>query len=123
MRIIDTILAGAVGLALIACSKDGAIMEFVQENDSLVAEIKKTDDPDAARKVFDSKEASLKAKLEPLKEARGFQVKEESMTALSKSLQDGVTTVCGLHISAIGDEAKSAKYKSLCEAYTAVMSM
>ena len=123
MRIVQWTAAALLAAAAMGCSKDGEVKEFVAENDSLVAEIKKTGDPDAARKVFDAKKDGLKAKLEPLKNARGFQVKEESMTALTKSLQDGVTTVCSLQISAIGDEAKSTKYKSLCDDYTSVMSM
>jgi len=123
MRIMKVVLVAFFGACALGCSRDGEVLEFVKENDSLVAEIKKSTDPDSARKAFDSKKDALKAKLEPLKNARGFQVKEESMTALTKSLQDGVTTVCSLQISAMGDEAKSSKYKRLCDDYTAVMSM
>jgi hypothetical protein len=123
MRIMNVVLVALVGVCALGCSKDGEVMDFVKENDSLVSEIKKSSDPDAARKAFDAKKDALKSKLEPLKNARGFQVKEESMTALTKSLQDGVTTVCSLQISAMGDEAKSTKYKSLCDDYTSVMSM
>ena len=123
MRIINVVLLAALGVSAFGCSKDGAVQEFVKENDSLVSEIKKSTDPDAARKAFDAKKDALKSKLEPLKNARGFQVKQESVAALTKSLQDGVTAVCSLQISAVGDEAKSAKYKSLCDDYTSVMSM
>ena len=123
MRIMNFVLVAALGVSAFGCSKDGEVLDFVKENDSLVAEIKKSTDPDGARRVFDAKKEALKAKLEPLKNARGFQIKQESMTALTKSLQDGVTTVCSLQISAMGDEAKSTKYKSLCDDYTSVMSM
>ncbi|HVJ20807.1 MAG TPA: hypothetical protein VM686_35600 [Polyangiaceae bacterium] len=123
MRIMNLVLVAALGASAFGCSKDGEVLDFVKENDSLVAEIKKSSDPDAARKAFDSKKDTLKSKLEPLKNARGFQVKEESMTALTKSLQDGVTTVCSLQISVMGDETKSTKYKTLCDDYTSVMSM
>ena len=116
-------VVAVLAVTTLGCSKDGEIKEFIQENDSLVAEIKKAGDPDAARKAFDGKKEALKSKLEPLKTARGFQVKEESMTALTKSLQDGVTSVCMLQVSAIGDEAKSTKYKSLCDDYTSSMSL
>jgi hypothetical protein len=123
MRIINCVLAVVLGASVVGCSKDGEVLDFVKENDALVAEIKKSTDPDSARKAFDGKKDALKSKLEPLKTARGFQVKEESMTALTKSLQEGVTTVCSLQITAMGDEGKSTKYKSLCDDYTAVMSM
>ncbi len=123
MRIVKWTALALLAAAALGCSKDGAVKEFVAENDSLVAEIKKTADPDAARKVFDSKKEGLRAKLEPLKNARGFQVKEESMTALAKSLQDGMNTVCSLEISALNDEGKSGKYKALCDDYTNAMKM
>jgi hypothetical protein len=122
MRIVNWMFAALLATASLGC-KDGAVREFIKENDSLVAAIKKAGDPDAARRVFDSKKEALRTKLEPLKTARSFQVKEESMTALTKSLQDGVTTVCSLPISAMGDEAKSNKYKSLCDDYTNAMSL
>jgi hypothetical protein len=123
MKQSSCVLVVLLGLAAIACSKDGEVQDFIKNNDALVSELKSAADPDAARKAFDSKKEALAAKLEPLKTARGFQVKEESMAALTKSLTDGVTTVCTLQISAMGDNEKSEKYKTLCTDYTNVMSM
>lgn len=108
-------------MAVSGCSKDAEVADFIKENESLVAEIKSTRDPDAARAAFDGKKDALRAKLEPLRTARGFQVKQESMTALTKNLASSVTSVCGLQISALGDAAKSAKYKALCDDYTQTM--
>jgi hypothetical protein len=110
-----------LGLVLAACSKNAEVQDFVKEQDSLVAEITATNDPDSARKAFDAKKDDLKAKLAPLKTARGFQVSKESMTALTTSLTNGVTSVCGLQLKAITDADKSAKYKALCDDYTATM--
>ena len=112
-----------LGLCLVfaACSKNAEVQDFVKEQDALVAEIAATNDPDSARKAFDAKKDDLKAKLAPLKTARGFQVSKESMTALTTSLTNGVTSVCGLQLKAITDADKSAKYKALCDDYTATM--
>jgi hypothetical protein len=113
------ILSLALGIG--ACSKNGDIKAFVQENDALVKEITAASSADQARKVFDAKKADLKTKLEPLKNARGFQVNQESMTALTKSLSDGTVAVCGLQLKAVSDPQSAPAYKALCDEYTNMM--
>jgi hypothetical protein len=108
-------------LSFAACSKNAEVQDFVKEQDALVAEITAASNADAAQKAFDAKKADLKAKLAPLKTARGFQVSKESMTALTTSLTSGVTSVCGLQLKAITDVAEGAKYKALCDDYTSTM--
>jgi len=115
------VLSLGLSLALAACSKNGEVQDFVKEQDALVAQITAASDADAAQKVFDGKKEDLKAKLAPLKTARGFQVSKESMTALTTSLTNGVTSVCGMQLKALTDEAQSAKYKALCDDYTSAM--
>jgi len=110
-----------VCLLLAACSKNAEVQDFVKEQDALVAEVTAATNADAAQKAFDGKKADLKAKLAPLKTARGFQVSKESMAALTTSLTSGVTSVCGLQLKAITDAAQSAKYKALCDDYTSTM--
>ena len=116
-----TIILGIT--ALTGCSKDSAVLDFVKENDDVVAAITATKTPEDAQKAFDAKKDDLKAKFEPLKTARSFQVKQENMTKLTDSVTKGTTAVCGLELTAILDTAKSAKYKKLCDEYTAAMTM
>jgi hypothetical protein len=111
----------SLGLVLAACSKNAEIQDFIKEQDALSQEIAATNDPDSARKAFEAKKDDLKAKLEPIKTARGFQVSKESMAALTTSLTSGITSVCGLQLKALTDADKSAKYKALCDDYTAAM--
>jgi hypothetical protein len=111
----------SLGLVLAACSKNGEIQDFVKDQDALVAQIVAASDADGAQKAFDAKKEDLKAKLAPLKTARGFQVSKESMAALTTSVTNGVTSVCGLQLKALTDAAQSAKYKALCDDYTAAM--
>jgi hypothetical protein len=105
------------------CSKDSQVLDFVKENDALVASITAATTPEAAQKAFDAKKDDLKSKLEPLKTARGFQVKQENMLKLTESVTKGTTSVCMLEINAMSDSAKSAKYKKLCDDYTDTMKM
>ena len=118
------IIAALSGLTtLTGCSKDAAVLDFVKENDDVVAAITAASTPEAAQKAFDDKKADLKAKFEPLKTARSFQVKAENMTKLTDSVTKGTTAVCSLELKALLDTAKSAKYKQLCDDYTATMTM
>jgi PBP1b-binding outer membrane lipoprotein LpoB len=113
----------ASSLMLAGCSKDSAVLDFVKENDEVVAAVSAASTPEAAQKAFDDKKADLKAKFEPLKTARSFQVKPENMTKLTDSVTKGTTAVCGLELKAVLDAAKSAKYKKLCDDYTDTMKM
>ncbi|HEY4104927.1 MAG TPA: hypothetical protein VGM44_13610 [Polyangiaceae bacterium] len=106
---------------LSACSKNADVEQFVKEQDGLVTEIIATKDADSAQKAFDAKKDDLKSKLAPIKTARGFQVSKENMTALTTSLTNGVTSVCGLQLKALSNPTQSAKYKSLCDEYTSTM--
>lgn len=116
----------AIGLSILtlllaACSKNGEVAEFVKENDALVTEIGKATSADAAKQVFESKKEALKTKLAPIKEARGFQLSKESQESLTRTLTDGAGAICGLQLKAIGNDTDSAKYKSICDDYSALM--
>lgn len=119
----SSILTATLAIALAGCSKDQAVLDFIKENDDVVAAIKAAPTPEAAQKAFDDKKDDLKAKFEPLKTARGFQVKQENMTKLTESVSNGTMDVCSLELKAITDAAKSAKYKKLCDDYTETMKM
>ncbi len=108
---------------LLGCSKNTEVAEFVKENDALVKELGEAASADQAKQVFDNKKAALAAKLEPIKDARGFQINQASQEALGKSLMDGATTVCGLQLKAIGNQADGEKYKALCDDYGKVLKM
>lgn len=113
-RLLLPLMLVFMGTLQVGCSKDDDVLAFVKENEEFSKEIKEKGEkegPEAARKVFDEKKGKLKEKFDAIKDARGFQVKEENM----KKLTDGVTAstiaVCGL-----GD-------KALCDDYTGLLKM
>jgi hypothetical protein len=113
------VLAAVLGLGVCGCSKDEQVLEFIKENDALVAAIKKTSDPEAARKAFETRKGTLKSKFEALQDAYGFQIERENIRALQKSAQQGVDTICMLAVP--GDDAANEKYRILCEDYASVV--
>jgi PBP1b-binding outer membrane lipoprotein LpoB len=117
------LLSLSIAMFAVGCSKNGDVKEFVKENDALVSEINKSTTADAAQKVFESHREALKTKLDSIKDARGFQVSQESQDALAKSLVAGATAICSLQIKAIGNPADEPKYKSLCDSYSNLMKL
>ncbi|MGC4065008.1 MAG: hypothetical protein QM784_10275 [Polyangiaceae bacterium] len=90
------LLSLSIAMFASGCSKNEEVKEFVKENDALVAEINKSATAEAAQKAFDSHREALKSKLDSIKEARGFQVSQESQDALAKSVVAGATAICSL---------------------------
>src|SRR5262245_36484383 len=97
-----------------ACSKDEQVKEFITEHDAMVADVLKASTAKDAQQVFDARKGSLKAKLEPIKTARGFQVSKENKEALMVSLMNGGSQICTLQLRAIRDAEARNAYKTLC---------
>ncbi len=111
---------GLVGL--VGCSKDAEIDEFIKFNGEVAGDVAKAgekDGPEGAQKAFDEKKADLRKKFEAIKDARGFQVSEGKTKALESAVTDSVMKVCGLQITL--DQDKSAKFKKVCDDYTATL--
>ena len=111
-------LVAAGALLVTACSKDAEVEEFMKENEALAKEVKskgEKDGPEAAKKAFDAKKDDLKKKYDAIKDARGFQVKEETMTKLSENLVTAAADVCTLQITT--DEDKSKAFRKICDDY------
>lgn len=110
-------------LSLAACSRDGEVMDFVKENDETVKAVTAAADAGTAKKAWDGHKDSLKTKLGALKDVRGFQVKEETMSAMAKSVMDGGMAICSLQIKHMSDADGGAGFKAICDEYTAGLEM
>jgi hypothetical protein len=111
-------------LWIAGCSKDAEVEDFIKENDSFAKEIEEKADkegPEAAKKAFDGRKDTIKTKFDAIKEARGFQVSEETMKKLTESVTKSTTSICGLQLKAIMDEGKSKAYKELCDEYAKLL--
>lgn len=113
--LIPTIAAVALSMGLAGCSKDAAFEEFMKENDSLAEEVDNAKNAADARKAFDAKKDTLKKKFDEIKDARGFQVKEETKNKWAENLVSNMMKVCG-QISL--DAKEAAEYKKICDEYT-----
>ena len=80
--------------ALGGCSKDADAEAFVKENDELGKAIKDAKDPAEAKKAWDSKKDAIKTKYDSLKDARGFQVKEENTKKMGESMGNTAIVMC-----------------------------
>ncbi len=89
MKKLTILLIVVFCLGLAGCSKDAEITTFITELDAVTNEMSKSLEAgniDEAKKNFDAKKDSLKAKWSGLKDARGFQVSEDT----KKKLEDGM---------------------------------
>lgn len=106
------VVTATLALGATGCSKDAECEAFITENSAFAAAIKaahEKDGADGARKAFDDKKADLKKKWDGVKDARGFQLKEEMMKKLQENVASSLGEVCGL-----GD-------MKLCTDYTDVL--
>ena len=93
MKKISLFLITLFCLGLTGCSKDAEINAFITELDAATKEIVAKIDAnptaagiDDAQKAFNGKKASLKAKFEGFKEARGLQLSADTKKKLEESL-------------------------------------
>ena len=102
-----------VGLALgtQGCSKDAEVNEFLELKTSLAGDIEKAykgakegDADAAAEKVFDAKKGDLQKKYDAIKEARGFQIKDDTKKKLEETVAANMLKVCELGSKKLCDD-------------------
>ncbi|MBK6518323.1 MAG: hypothetical protein IPM79_17680 [Polyangiaceae bacterium] len=108
-------MMAVVALSVVGCSKDAEFEEFMKANSALGEEISGAKNAGDARKAFDAKKDDLKKKFDAIKDARGFQVKEETKTKWAENIVENTTKVC-FKISL--DAKEAAEYKKICDEYT-----
>lgn len=133
MNKISLFLIVAFCIGLTGCSKDTEVNAFITEFDATTKEIVSKIDAnpssagvDEAQKAFDAKKASLKAKWDAIKSARGMQVSadtkkklEDSVSANMKSLVD-VSTKNAMKLAT--DKDAATKFQKLMSDYSATFS-
>lgn len=112
-----------ISLTVVGCKKDGEInaamndlssftTELVQKVDARQGSIESVDE---AQRFLDSKRQEIADKLRVLKEARGFQVSDETKKSLTDSITKNVTNVASLQIKYVANSMKNPNYKSKLE--------
>ena len=120
LRVSCLTVAACLCLAAAGCSKDSEIESVLADLDSftreLVAKIESNPNPsagvDEAQKFLDSRKADLKAKIDSIKEVRGFQVSDETKKKMLERITDDVMSVSKLQIKYIGNSMKDPAFKS-----------
>lgn len=119
-------LLSAIAFCLTGCGKDVDVNAFLNEWDSVVADVvKKIDagDADAAKIAFDGKKASLKRQWDMINKLKDFQISDdvkrkikESRTKNKKAL-DNTMTKTFLSKEPPPDKAKFDKHKAIIDEY------
>lgn len=124
MRKITLFLTLAFCLAMMGCSKDADVTAFVTEWDSVTAEmVQKIDasDIDGAKTAFDGKKESLKTKWGAIKDAKGFQITEDSKKKVEESMKKNMGALTGSmmknSMKLATDKAKFEKLQALIKEY------
>jgi flagellar motility protein MotE (MotC chaperone) len=110
-------------LSFVGCKKDGEINAAMNELSSfttaLVQKVEaqqgSIESVDEAQRFLDSKREEMAKKLRVLKEARGFQVSDETKKSMTESITKNVTNVASLQIKYVGNAMKNPNYKSKLE--------
>lgn len=133
-RIFAMFRASALGLVAlfclitVSCSKDAEINSFLTEWETVTNEIvEKIDaDPSAAgvddaQKTWDAKKVGLKAKWDNFKDAKGFQVSQDTQKKMEESATKNVkalTSVMSKNVIKLAtDKTAADKFKKLMEDY------
>ncbi len=120
------LLALVMVTATTGCKKDDFVNSTMDELDKTATEIadavKNADDKKAgvaeAQKILDAKKGDLAPKMKELGELRGFQVSEEAMGRMAKSIADDVMKVEGLKIDLMSETMKDAELKTALDKLT-----
>ena len=130
-----TVKTFALGLVALFCltftgcsSKDAEINSFLTEWDAVTNEIVRKIDAnpssagvDDAQKTWDEKKAGLKAKWDNVKDARGFQVSQDTQKKMEESAQKNVTALTGVMsknaVKLAMDKGAADKFRKLMEDY------
>ena len=93
---------------------------FMKENTELADAIEREKSATGAVKIWDARKESLKKRYDSIKDARGFQVTEETKTKFGENVTECMTKVC-LKVSL--DAAEAATFKKLCDDYTTLFEL
>ena len=93
---------------------------FMKENSELADLIEKEKSAAGATKIWDARKVSLRKRYDAIKDARGFQVTEETKTKFGENVTECMTKVC-LKVSL--DAAEAATFKKLCDDYTTLFEL
>lgn len=134
MRIkLFVVLALCIGVACAGCKKDDEINKAMSDLSVFTAElVQKVEGTDgslqgleAAQQFLDSRKEEMKKKLGILKEARGFQVSDETKKTMTDSVTKNMTSVASLQIKYVTKSVRDANYKAklekLVKDYTALL--
>jgi 4-alpha-glucanotransferase len=115
---------------LAGCSKDAEINAFITEFDATTNDIVQKIDAnptsagvDDAQKAFDAKKASLTAKWDAIKDAKGFQVSSETQAKLKDSVEKNMKALMDVAtknaMKMAMDKDASTKFQALIKNYQA----
>jgi Tfp pilus assembly protein PilP len=113
-------------LALSGCSKDAEINSTVADlhsfSEEIVSKIQSAPNPSAgveeAQRLMDARKADLKARLQSLKDVRGFQVSEETKTKMTQTITADAMKVAGLQLKYVGESIKNPAFKAKLDKLT-----
>jgi hypothetical protein len=121
-RLATLLLLGVVCLAFAACKKDTEINSTMADIHTATDEMVKiintsptVQGVDDAQKYWDSKKADLKKKWDGIKDARGFQVSDDTKTKMTDSYTKDYMAIKGLEIKHMGVSIRDAGFKSKLE--------
>jgi len=122
-------------LTLAGCKKDAEIESVIAElhtfSEQLVAKVQTAPNPsagvDEAQKLMDSRKADLQAKMNSIKNVRGYQVSKETQQKMTDTLTKDAMNVAGLQVKYVSvsmrDPAFKAKIEKLVKDYTDIFKM
>lgn len=131
-RKLSVFLLAVACAVFVGCSKDSEIEEVTAElhafSEELVKKVETAPNPsagvDEAQKLMDSRKAEMQAKLNSVKDVRGFQVDKETQQKMVNTLMEDAKKVAGLQIKymnvSMRDPAFKAKLDKLIKDYTEV---
>lgn len=130
MKKITLFLVLALSLAMIGCSKDGEINAFLNEWDSVTNDMVQkinAGDIDGARTAFDAKKESLKSKWASVKDAKGFQVSEDTRKKMEESATKNMSALTSAMVAnsmkLAMDKPKMDKLQALIKEYGEIFKM
>lgn len=122
---IACLLLVAICLVLSGCKKDSEVNSFITDYDEFSNQIVKLvdDSPnvagvDAAQKYLDSKKADIRAKFDAFKDARGYQLSEDTTKKLTESVTRNVSAVNGLEVKYMSQSIQNSEFKTKLDKLT-----
>lgn len=111
------------GLAFVGCKKDGEINAAMNDLSAFTTELVQkvearqgsVESIDEAQRFLDSKKEEMAKKLRVLKEARGFQVSDETKKSMTDSITKNMTSVASLQIKYVANSVKNPNFKTKIE--------